>query len=75
MKVSHPSPVQIGILSRYAGDEMEVEGGKSVEEVLASLGIPSPLVGIVLVNGRQVEKSYVIEEEDEVKLIPLLGGG
>jgi sulfur carrier protein ThiS len=65
----------VGILSRYAGDEMEVEGGKSVEELLASLGIPSPLVGIVLVNGRQVEKSYVIEEEDEVKLIPLLGGG
>jgi molybdopterin converting factor small subunit len=32
-------------------------------------------VGIVLVNGRQVEKSYVIGEEDEVKLIPLLGGG
>jgi sulfur carrier protein ThiS len=65
----------VGILSRYAGDEMEVEGGKSVEELLASLGIPSPLVGIVLVNGRQVEKSYVIGEEDEVKLIPLLGGG
>jgi len=39
------------------------------------LGVPSPLVGIVLVNGRQVEKSYVIEEGDEVKLIPLLGGG
>jgi len=65
----------VGILSRYAGYEVEVEGGKSVEEVLASLGIPSPLVGIVLVNGKQVEKSYAIEEGDEVKLIPLLGGG
>ena len=65
----------VGILRSYAGDEVDIEGGKSVEEVLASLGIPSPLVGIVLVNGRQVEKSYVIEEGDEVKLIPLLGGG
>ncbi len=67
----------VGILSRYAGGQAEVEtgGGKSVEEVISGLGIPSPLVGIVLVNGRQVDKSYVIEEGDEVKLIPLLGGG
>ncbi|MCS7286980.1 MAG: MoaD/ThiS family protein [Anaerolineae bacterium] len=67
----------VGILSRYAGDrkEVEVEGGISVEEILAKLEIPSPLVGVVLVNGKQVDKSHVIREGDEVKLIPLIGGG
>lgn len=67
----------MGILSRYAGDrkEVEVEGGISVEEILAKLEIPSPLVGVVLVNGKQVDKSHVIREGDEVKLIPLIGGG
>lgn len=67
----------VGILSHYAGScgEIEVEGGKNVGEILESLGIPSALVGIVLVNGKQVGKNHKIEEGDEVKLIPLIGGG
>lgn len=67
----------VGILSRYVGNqkEVEVKGGISIEEILAKLEIPSPLVGVVLVNGKQVDKSHVIGEGDEVKLIPLLGGG
>ena len=67
----------VGILSRYAGGqaEVEVKGGRSVEETLKGLGIPSSLAGIVLVNGRQVDKSYVIEGGDGVNLTPLLGGG
>ncbi len=67
----------VGILSRYVGGERELqaEAGKSIEELLVRLGIPSAMVGIVLVNGRQVEKSYVIGEGDEIKLIPLIGGG
>jgi len=67
----------VGILSHYVGGrgEIEVEGGRSIGEILEGLGIPPALVGIVLLNGKQVEKSHRIEEGDEVKLIPLLGGG
>lgn len=44
-------------------------------EVLEALGIPSALVAIVLINGRQELKNYVLQDGDIVKLVPLVGGG
>jgi len=33
------------------------------------------LVAVVLINGRQELKDYVLQDGDIVKLIPLVGGG
>jgi hypothetical protein len=39
------------------------------------VGIPSVLVALVLINGRQELKNYVLQGGDVVKSAPLIGGG
>ena len=68
----------IGLLKSYTQNRESLTldaAGKSVSQVLAELGIPSVLVAVVLINGRQELKDYVLQDGDLVKLIPLVGGG
>ncbi|MBC8263209.1 MAG: MoaD/ThiS family protein [Anaerolineales bacterium] len=68
----------VGLLKKHIGDRETpiVTGeGQTVTEALDALGIPSMLVALVLVNGRQELKDYVLQNGDVVKLAPLLGGG
>ena len=70
----------VGLLREYApqGDSVDFEGasGRTVAEVMAHLGIPLTLVSIMLVNGRHVkDQNYVLEEGDELTLLPPIGGG
>jgi len=70
--------VTVGLLKKYVGDQERLgvpAQGRTVAEILAKLGIPSALVAIVMVEGRQVMKDYVPRAGDAVKLIPLMGGG
>ncbi|MCD6554194.1 MAG: MoaD/ThiS family protein [Anaerolineae bacterium] len=70
--------VTVGLLKKYVGDQERLgvsAQGRTVAEILAKLGIPSALVAIVMVEGRQVMKDYVPRAGDVVKLIPLMGGG
>jgi len=71
--------IPVGMLRQYTdGQEaLDLEGwaGRPVREMLEDLGIPSPLVGGVLVGGVLVQKDYRPQDGEEVKLIPLLGGG
>lgn len=66
-----------GLLSKYTQGkrEIEIQGGVTVKEALDELGIPSPMVGVVLVNGVQVAKDHFLEGGETVKLVPLIGGG
>jgi len=68
----------VGLLKKYASDQeqLSVPGrGRSVAELLAEAGIPSALVAIVTIEGRQVMKDHIPQPGDVVKLIPLMGGG
>ena len=56
-------------------ESLSVEAGRTVYQLLEELGIPSDLVAVVMVNGHQRSKSYLLREGDQVKLIPLIGGG
>ena len=71
--------IPVGPLRRYvegaAALDLEGWAGRPVRDLLAHLGIPSEIVGAVLVDGRLVAKGDPLPEEGEVKLIPLLGGG
>ncbi len=49
--------------------------GRTVEQVLAELGIQSSLVAMALVNGRQLPKDTILADGDVVKLVPFVGGG
>jgi len=68
----------VGLLNKYIGGRetpIVAGGGQTVTEVLEALGIPSALVAVVLINGRQELKDYVLQDGDMVKLMPLVGGG
>ncbi len=70
--------IPVGLLKKYAGDRERLhmpDRDCTVSELLAEVGIPSALVAIVMIEGRQVMKDYVPRAGDVVKLIPLMGGG
>jgi len=70
--------IPVGLLKAYLPTDDAghlVEAGKTTEQVLAELGIPSHLVAMVLVNSRQVPKDTVLRDGDVVKLVPFVGGG
>ncbi len=68
----------VGLLKKYLGDRetpIVTREGQTVADALEVLGIPSMLVALVLINGRQELKDYVLQDGDVVKLVPLVGGG
>jgi sulfur carrier protein ThiS len=68
--------VAVGMLKKYITPErVTANSGQTVRQLLDGLGIPSDLVAVVMVNGRQESKSYLLQEGDQVKLVPLVGGG
>jgi len=56
-------------------DEVEVEPGRSVRETLVGLTIKPELIALVVVNGEQKSKEYVIQDGDVVKVLAVIGGG
>jgi sulfur carrier protein ThiS len=71
--------IPVGMLRRYVNgqESLSLDGwsSRSVLQLLDHLGVPSPLVGAVLIGGQLVSKDHVLQEGEEVKLIPLVGGG
>jgi len=71
--------IPVGPLRRYVNGQqilhLEDWAGRVVREMIENLGIPSVIVGAVLVNGQLVQKDHLLQDGQEVKLIPLLGGG
>ncbi len=68
----------LGILreqAKAAPEDIGPAEGKRVAEIIQALGVPTDLVAFVMVNGRQQPKTYVIQSDDHVILIPLIGGG
>lgn len=46
-----------------------------VGEIVRRLRLPEDTLGIVLVNGRPVELDRILQENDELALFPMVGGG
>jgi sulfur carrier protein ThiS len=67
----------IGTLKSYIGGQTEVsvDAGRTVRETLKTLDIPPEIVALVMVNDAQQPKDYVVQDEDVVKLIAVMGGG
>ncbi len=67
-----------GLLKSYAGEQSSLTldcAGKTVRECLIDILIPSELVAMVMVNGLLQDKEYVVQDQDVIQLIPLIGGG
>lgn len=56
-------------------DEFEVEAGRSVYDTLISLNIKPEIIALVIVAGEQRSKDYIIQEDDVIKVMAIIGGG
>lgn len=66
-----------GELRQFApGKTLEIEGaGRSVEELLRTVGVPDEASAAYVVNGEQCEASTVLRDGDEVEVLPAISGG
>jgi sulfur carrier protein ThiS len=56
-------------------EEVAVEAGCSVRETLIGLKIKPELIALVVVDGEQKTKEYIIKDGDTVKVMAIIGGG
>ena len=61
---------------RFKDEKIAYDMGTTAQMIVEALELEgvSPL-GVLLVNGRHVEPSYVLQENDEIALFPKVGGG
>jgi len=66
-----------GILKKYiqGADQIMVPANITVRQAITTLHIPPEIVALVVVNGNQQSKEYVIQNDDEIKLLAIMGGG
>ena len=66
-----------GMLKAYIGGqpEIETEPGRTIRQVMLSLGMPPEVVALVLVNDEPQPRDYVVQDGDTVKLMAVVGGG
>ncbi len=68
-----------GLLKGYTKGRDLVEIGldseKSLRDILGGLSIPEDYVYIIEKNGKPVERDVVVNNNDQITLIPLLSGG
>jgi sulfur carrier protein ThiS len=66
-----------GILKSYIDGkpEVAVEAGRTIRQVLQTLGMPPEVVALVLVNDEVQPKDYVLRDGDRIKLMAIIGGG
>jgi len=60
---------------REAEIDVPLNGDQSVKHLIESLGVPHTEVGKVLVNGVQVDFSYLVKEGDQVEVYPFFSAG
>jgi len=67
----------IGMLKSYIGGQSEVfvPSGQTVRAALTAIGIPPELVALVVVNENQQPKDYLLQGQDVVKVLAVIGGG
>ena len=56
-------------------DHYELTEGKTIEDMMIDLGLPSELVKLIFINGKRQDKSYILKANDRVGLFPPVGGG
>ncbi len=64
--------LQIG---RFREKELDYPCGSTVGDVVNNLELPSKHVDILLVNGRHVDKGYLLQDGDVMSLLPMVEGG
>ncbi|MEW6262909.1 MAG: MoaD/ThiS family protein [Thermodesulfobacteriota bacterium] len=72
------SSVLRGLVQGYQPDnglDYDLEPGRTVAQLLESLGIPAKKVKIIMVNGHHASLDQALSDGDRVGLFPPVGGG
>jgi sulfur carrier protein ThiS len=68
-----------GLLKKYTDNkdvvEIEIDSEKRVGDIIGSLNIPEGYVYIIEKNGNLVKRDTVVNNNDQISLIPFLSGG
>lgn len=67
----------IGTLIRFSKNQgcVKIKRGLNIRSLLSEIGIPEKNVMLIIVNGEQVDKNYILSDDDEVILYPVIAGG
>jgi len=55
--------------------EAELKTGATVQELVQYLNLPEEWVGLILLNGRQVERKLVLSDQDNIVIFSPMAGG
>ena len=64
--------LQVG---RFRENDLDCPDGSKVLDVINGLDLPSEHVDILLVNGRHVDREYLLRDGDILSLLPMVEGG
>ena len=57
------------------GEEARLEPGSTVADLLDQYGIPVDKAHIIVVNRQKADPETIFKDGDEVRILPLAGGG
>ncbi|MCF6173016.1 MAG: MoaD/ThiS family protein [Campylobacteraceae bacterium] len=62
---------------KFKVDKRSYENNSTIENVLDDIGLDLGKypIGVLMVNGRHVEKDFVLEDEQILAIFPKVGGG
>jgi len=52
-----------------------VDLGLTLNNILKYFNIPKKKDKVILINGRRVDKDYILKEDDEITIFPMVDGG
>ncbi|MFC2063839.1 hypothetical protein ACFLXB_01955 [Chloroflexota bacterium] len=55
--------------------EFIVESGKNINDIIRDIGINPAIIALVIVNGVQETKEYIVKDDDIIKALAVIGGG
>jgi len=66
-----------GALKSYTNNnpEVEIQAGQTVRQALLQLKIPPEIIALVLVNDQPLNKDYLVQDNDRIQLLAVIGGG
>lgn len=62
------------VVIRYRGKQYEVKAGMTARDAILKLGL-DPEAVLVLRNGKLVDDSAILEDDDEVTVVAVVSGG
>jgi molybdopterin converting factor small subunit len=75
MKVTVKLYGELKRLSSFDELAVDVDENSTVGDLIKMLGIGSGEVWVIAVNQHMTEKDYLLHQDDQISLVPPIGGG